>query len=182
MKEPRCAVHRDCRAELCAKAQALAAVSIHVLHRTLCALLERHIQSFGLLFSLRILTCFRMNISRLSLHFFFFLFSIILLLFNYSCLHFLPTPAKPTSLPCFHLPPWFCPCVLYSSSWKPFSLLSLHPSPLAIVRLFLNSMSLVCIFSKMKTQESFVNYYYLVSPYFMPTNVLFFLSIVQYSF
>ena len=27
-----------------------------------------------------------------------------------------PTPAKPTSLPCFHPPPWFCPCVLYSSS------------------------------------------------------------------
>ena len=54
-----------------------------------------------------------------------------------------PTPAKPTSLPCFHPPPWFCPCVLYSSSWKPFSPLSLPPSPLAIVRLFLTSMSLV---------------------------------------
>ena len=39
-----------------------------------------------------------------------------------------PTPAKPTSLPCFHPPPWFCPCVLYSSSWKPFSSLS-PPSP-----------------------------------------------------
>ena len=24
------------------------------------------------------------------------------------------TPSKPTSLPCFHPPPWFCPCVLYS--------------------------------------------------------------------
>ena len=35
-----------------------------------------------------------------------------------------PTPAKPTSLSCFHPPPWFCPCVLYSSSWKPFSPLS----------------------------------------------------------
>ena len=54
-----------------------------------------------------------------------------------------PTPAKPTSLPCFHPPPWFCPCVLYSSFWKPFSPLSLPPSPLAIVRLFLTSMSLV---------------------------------------
>ena len=54
-----------------------------------------------------------------------------------------PTPAKPISLPCFQAPPWFCPCVLYSSSWKPFSLLSLPPSPLAIVRLFLTSMSLV---------------------------------------
>ena len=56
----------------------------------------------------------------------------------------LPTPAKPTSLPCFHPPPWFCPCVLYSSSsWKPFSPLLPPPSPLAIVRLFLTSMSLV---------------------------------------
>ena len=33
-----------------------------------------------------------------------------------------PAPAKPTSLPCFYPPPWFCPCVLYSTSWKP----SLH--------------------------------------------------------
>ena len=54
-----------------------------------------------------------------------------------------PTPAKPTSLPCFHPPPWFCPCVLYSSSRKPFSPLSPSHSPLAIVRLFLTSMSLV---------------------------------------
>ena len=54
-----------------------------------------------------------------------------------------PTPAKPTSLPCFHTPPWFCPCVLYSSSWKPFSPLSLPRSPLTIVRFFLTSMSLV---------------------------------------
>ena len=50
-----------------------------------------------------------------------------------------PTPAKPTSLPCFHPAPWFCSCVLYSSSWKPFSPLSLPHSPLAIVRLFLTS-------------------------------------------
>ena len=50
-----------------------------------------------------------------------------------------PTPAKPPSLPCFHPPSWFCPCVLYSSFWKPFSPLSLPPSPLAIVRLFLTS-------------------------------------------
>ena len=54
-----------------------------------------------------------------------------------------PTPAKPTSLPCFHPTHWFCPCVLYSSSWKPFSPLSLPHSPLAIIRLFLTSMSLV---------------------------------------
>ena len=54
-----------------------------------------------------------------------------------------PTPTKPTSLPCFHPSPWFGPCVLYSSSWKPFSPLSLPCSPLAIDRLFLTSMSLV---------------------------------------
>ena len=54
-----------------------------------------------------------------------FFFKIILLLFNYSCLYFLPTPPPHPSQthlpPCFHPPPWFCPCVLYSSSWKPFS-------------------------------------------------------------
>ena len=73
-------------------------------------------------------------------------FLIILLLFNYSCLHFLPTPAKSTSLPCFYPPPWFCPCVLYSNSCNPlFPLSPLPPPPpaLAIVRLFLTSMTLV---------------------------------------
>ena len=54
-----------------------------------------------------------------------------------------PTPAKPTSLPCFHPPPWFCPCVLYSSSWKSLSPLYPPDSPLVIVRLLLTSMSLV---------------------------------------
>ena len=54
-----------------------------------------------------------------------------------------PTPAKPTSLPCFHPSPWFYPCVLYSSSWKPFSPIALPHSPVAIVRLFLTSVSLV---------------------------------------
>ena len=54
-----------------------------------------------------------------------------------------PTPAKPTSLPCFHPSPWFCPCVLYSSSCKPLSPLSPSHSPLVIVRLLLTSMSLV---------------------------------------
>ena len=67
----------------------------------------------------------------------------IILLFNYSCLHFLPTPAKTTSLPYFHPPPWFYPCVLFSSSWKPFSPLSFPSTPLAIVRLFYTSLSLV---------------------------------------
>ena len=54
-----------------------------------------------------------------------------------------PTPAKPTSLPCFHPPPWFCPCVLYSSSCNPLSSLFPPHSPVTIVRLFLTSMSLV---------------------------------------
>ena len=54
-----------------------------------------------------------------------------------------PTPASPTFLPQLHLPPWFCPCVLYSSSCKPLSPLSPPHSPLAIVTLFLISMSLV---------------------------------------
>ena len=57
-----------------------------------------------------------------------------------------PTPAKPTSLPHLHPPPWFCPCVLYSSSCNPLYPLSPPPPPtpaLAIVRLFLTSMTLV---------------------------------------
>ena len=54
-----------------------------------------------------------------------------------------PTPAEPTSLPHLHPLPWFCPCVLYSSSRNPLSLLSPPHSPLVIVRLFLTSMSLV---------------------------------------
>ena len=38
-----------------------------------------------------------------------------------------PTPAEPTSLPHLHPPPWFCPCVLYSSSCNP--LFPLSPAP-----------------------------------------------------
>ena len=50
--------------------------------------------------------------------FLFFNFNFVLL-FNYSCVPFLPippTPAEPPSLSHLHTPPWFCPCVLYSSS------------------------------------------------------------------
>ena len=39
-----------------------------------------------------------------------------------------PTPAEPTSLPHLHSPPWFCPCVLYSSSCNPLFPLSPRPS------------------------------------------------------
>ena len=79
----------------------------------------------------------------------FLYFLIILLLFNYSCPHLpsttpLATPAKPISLPCFHTHPRFCPCVLYSCSWKLFRPLSPSTSPLVTIRLFLISMSLVC--------------------------------------
>ena len=35
-----------------------------------------------------------------------------------------PTPAEPTYLPHLHPPPWFCPCVLYSSSCNPLFPLS----------------------------------------------------------
>ena len=65
------------------------------------------------------------------------------------------TPQLVTPLPLFYPPPWFCPCVLYSSSCKSLSPLSPPHSPLAIVRLLLTSMSLV-IFSLL---FSFVDYY-----------------------
>ena len=78
------------------------------------------------------------------------MFSLFLNFYCYSirvvCLFspsFHPTPAEPTSLPHLHPPPWFCPCVLYSSSCNPLFPLSPPHSPLAIVRLFLTSMSLV---------------------------------------
>ena len=54
-----------------------------------------------------------------------------------------PTPASPTSLSHLYPPPWFCPCVLYSSSYRPLSPLSPPHSPVAIVTMFLISMSLV---------------------------------------
>ena len=59
---------------------------------------------------------------------------------------FHPTPAKPTSLPHLHPPPWFCPWVLYSSSCNPLSPLSPPHSPLAIVKLFLTSVKSLVIF------------------------------------
>ena len=83
-----------------------------------------------------------------SNHHFIYLF-IYLFIYFYSIIvvcifspSFNPTPAKPTSLPHLYPPPWFCPCVLYSSSYKPLSPLSPPHSHLAIVRLFLTSMSL----------------------------------------
>ena len=57
-----------------------------------------------------------------------------------------PTPGEPTSFSHLHPPPWFCPCVLYSSSCNPLLPLSPPHSSLAIVRLFLTSMSLVIFY------------------------------------
>ena len=56
-----------------------------------------------------------------------------------------PTPAKPISLPCFYPPPWFCPCALYSSSWKPFSPLSLPSGYCYIVPNFKMSPVIFCL-------------------------------------
>ena len=60
---------------------------------------------------------------------------------------FIPIPTPHASwTPSFahlHPPPWFCPCVLYSSSCNPLFPLSPPHSPLAIVTWFLISMSLV---------------------------------------
>ena len=79
---------------------------------------------------------------NLELFFFnFYCYSITVVCIFFPSLH--PTPANPTSLPHLHPPPWFCPCVLYSSSCNPLSPLSPPHSALAIVRLFLISMSLV---------------------------------------
>ena len=79
-----------------------------------------------------------------NLSFFYFNF---VLLFNYSCVPFLPIPPPhprwTSSLPHLHPPPWFCPCVFYSSSCNYLSSLSPPHSHLTIVRLFLTSMSLV---------------------------------------
>ena len=54
-----------------------------------------------------------------------------------------PTPAKHPFFPHLHPPPWFGPCVFYSSSCNPLSSLSPPHFPQTIVRLFLTSMSLV---------------------------------------
>ena len=93
-------------------------------------------------------TFFIFSNNFLDLDFYLFMY---LFIFNFYCysitviclfsqsLH--PTPAEPTSLPHLHPPPWFCPCVLYSSFCNPLSSLSPPHSPLAIVRLFLTSLS-----------------------------------------
>ena len=49
--------------------------------------------------------------------FFFYCYSITVVCLFSPSLH--PTPGEPTSLPHLHPPPWFCPCVLYSTSCNP---------------------------------------------------------------
>ena len=61
------------------------------------------------------------SIYFLLLYFFNFYSLTIFCIFSPS-LH--PTPGSPTSLPHFYPPPWFCPGVLYSSSYRPLSSLS----------------------------------------------------------
>ena len=70
----------------------------------------------------------------------FYCYSITVVCLFSQSLH--PTPAETPSFPHLYPLPWFCPCVLYSSSCNPLSPLSPPHSPLAIVTLFLTSMSL----------------------------------------
>ena len=67
------------------------------------------------------------------------------MLLRYTCLHLpLTTPLHPSPPPSLaSTPPWFCSCILYSCSWKPFpSFPPLSPptSPLVTVTSFLISM------------------------------------------
>ena len=72
---------------------------------------------------------------------FFYCYSITVVCLFSPSLH--PIPAKPSSLPQFHPPTWFCPWVLYSSSCNPISSLSPPHSPLPIATFFLTPVSLV---------------------------------------
>ena len=81
------------------------------------------------------------NISFRDFFLIFYCYSVTIVCIFSPSLH--PTPANPTSFPHLYPHPWFCPCVLYSSSCRPLSPLSPPHSPLAIVTLFLISMSLV---------------------------------------
>ena len=74
-----------------------------------------------------------------------FLFSLIFVQVQFSAFSSHPGPSlQPSPSPSpVSIPPCYCPCVLYSSSWKPLSQLYSPHSHLAIVRLFLTSMSLV---------------------------------------
>ena len=71
-------------------------------------------------------------ITVLTIFFFFLFFSFYCYSITGVCLFspsLHPTPGESTSLPHLHPPPWFCPCVLYSSSCNPLFPLSPHPPP-----------------------------------------------------
>ena len=62
------------------------------------------------------------NISHVHIFFFFTLFIVVQVQLS----PFSPHPAIPTSHP-WSYPLWLCPCILYTCSWKPFSLLPFPP-------------------------------------------------------
>ena len=74
---------------------------------------------------------------------YFYFYSVTIVCIFSPSLH--PTTANLTFLPHLYPPPWFCPCVLYSSTYRPLSPLLPPHSPLAIVTLFLISLSLVIL-------------------------------------
>ena len=80
------------------------------------------------------INCVGSNLSFIHIAFYPLLFKKIILLFNFSCLNFLPTPLSHHSQthlpPLFQPSPCYCPCVLYNCSWKPFTLFLLIPSHL----------------------------------------------------
>ena len=92
-----------------------------------------------------------LNLANFIFFIIFFNFSIILLLFNYNCLHFppqFPTPQPSQSHLLLLLPPSplvqsMCPLWQFLKTLLPTIP---SPSPLAIVRLFLTSMSLVIFY------------------------------------
>ena len=83
----------------------------------------------------------------LSWFFFFFnCYSVTIVCIFSPSLH--PTPANPTSLPYLYPPPWFCLCVLYSSSCKSLSPLSPPLSPLGF--------SILTIISPAKNHKNYL--------------------------
>ena len=84
--------------------------------------------------------CFFKNLFN---NYFFFTFFKFIFYFYSVTIVCIFSPANPTSLLHLYPPSWFCPCVLYSSSYRPLSPLSPSHSPVAILTMFLISMSLV---------------------------------------
>ena len=122
-------------------------ISGHTCHSAACFYLTASLWVSCLLadsisdMTLFLMVCFYFNIRVFFSFLNFYCYSITVICLFSPFLH--PTPAEPTSLPHLHPPPWFCPCVLYSSSCNPLSSLAPPHSPLTVVRLFFTSMSLV---------------------------------------